>query len=82
MVWKKLLLKWKKKGFAFPVAKLINSKLKEKILYSFKNNNKLIDFIDQKMIYGYLDNHFKNKKNNYKKIWNLYVLNEWINHNL
>lgn len=74
--------KMKKKGFAFPVAKLINSILKDKILHSFKNNNKLTNFIDQKMIYGYLDNHFKNKKNNYKKIWNLYVLNEWINHNL
>ena len=30
----------------------------------------------------YLDDHFRNKKNNYKKIWNLYVLNEWITNNL
>ena len=72
----------KKKGFAFPVAKLINTVLKEKIEKSFKKNNCLDDIIDSKYIYKYLDDHFEYRKNNFKKIWNLYVLNEWINFNL
>ena len=74
--------KMKKKGFSFPVAKLINSVLKDKIINSLKNSNKLINFIDQNIVDIYLDDHFRNKKNNYKKIWNLYVLNEWIANNL
>lgn len=72
----------RKKGFAFPVAKLINTVLKEKIEKSFKKNNCLESIIDSKYIYKYLNDHFEYRKNNFKKIWNLYVLNEWINLNL
>ena len=79
---KKSASQMKKKGFAFPAAKLISSILKEKIKNSFKKNNNLGDIINSKIIDKYLEDHFTNKKNNYKKIWNLYVLNEWINYNL
>tara|TARA_Y100000389_G_scaffold204062_1_gene254766 strand:+ start:16920 stop:18803 length:1884 start_codon:yes stop_codon:yes gene_type:complete len=72
----------KKKGFAFPAAKLINTSLKENIEKSFKKNNCLEDIINPDYIYKYLDDHYNHKKNNFKKIWNLFVLNEWINYNL
>ncbi len=72
----------KKKGFAFPVAKLINTSLKEKIEKSLKSRNHLNQIIDNKKIYNFLNDHFEYKNNNYKKLWNLYVLNEWINYNL
>ena len=72
----------RKKGFAFPVAKLINSSLRERIENSFKKNNCLSEIIESKYIFKYLKDHFEYKKNNFKKIWNLYVLNEWINYNL
>ena len=71
----------KKKGFAFPVAKLINSSLKEEIEKSFKKKNCLEDIINPKYLYECLNDHYNQKKNNFKKIWNLFVLNEWINHN-
>ena len=55
-----------KKGFAFPVAKLINSVLKDKIINSLKNSNKLINFIDQNIVDIYLMIILE-IKNNYKK---------------
>ena len=72
----------KKKGFAFPVAKFINYELKNDILESFNKRNNLSEIIKSDYIQKYLSDHYNKKKNNYKKIWNLFILNEWINYNL
>jgi asparagine synthase (glutamine-hydrolysing) len=73
-----------KKGFTVPMAKWIQSEIKEMVLdiLSQKNISRL-NFIN----YDYLkkvvlEPHLKNKQNNHKKIWNIFVLVNWLNNNV
>ena len=76
--------KKKKTGFTVPMAKWIQSEIKELITDTLNEKNiKKLDFID----YQYLKNevlepHINNVKNNHKKIWNIFVLVNWINLNI
>jgi asparagine synthase (glutamine-hydrolysing) len=73
-----------KKGFTVPMAKWIQSEIKEMVLdiLSQKNISRL-NFIN----YDYLkkvvlEPHLNNKQNNHKKIWNIFVLVNWLNNNV
>ena len=57
--------------------------MREKILDSFNTETNILNnIINKNYINNCLSEHLNNKKNNYKKIWNLFVLNEWIENNL
>jgi len=74
--------KARKKGFTVPMAFWINGSLKEEIMDTMSesevNNFGLIKYGYVKNI---LDNHFSRKENNYKKIYNLFVLFKWLKKN-
>ncbi len=76
------IAKAKKKGFTVPMALWINQYLKDEIKtllsYEFK---KLYKFINFDYFENILNDHFTFKKNNYKKIWSLYVLLKWMKKN-
>ena len=79
----KKITTYKKKGFTIPIARLINTSMREKILDSFNTETNILNnIINKNYINNCLSEHLNNKKNNYKKIWNLFVLNEWIENNL
>ena len=69
-----------KKGFTVPMALWIKKDLKKIILDTLNENTiKKLGFID----YKYLNEtvirpHLENKSNNYKKIWNIFVLVNWL----
>ena len=74
--------KARKKGFTVPMAFWINGSLKEEIMDSLSekeiNNFGLIKYSQVKDI---LNSHFSGKENNYKKIYNLFVLFKWLKKN-
>ena len=78
------IYKKKKTGFTVPMAKWIQSEIKELIIDTLNEKNiKKLNFID----YQYLKNevlepHLNNVKNNHKRIWNIFVLVNWINRNI
>ena len=74
--------KAKKKGFTVPIATWIKGRLKEEFLDTL--NKKEIDnlgFINYDYFSKILNEHLDGKRNNYKKIYNLFILIKWINNN-
>ena len=72
----------KKKGFTVPIAAWINGFLKEEILDTINQKEmKSFDFINYDYIQKLLEEHFQNKRNNYKKIYNLFILFKWLKKN-
>ena len=74
--------KAKKKGFTVPIASWIKNELREEFLDTFNSK----EFKDSEMInFEYfnriLSEHISGSRNNYKKIYNLYVLIKWIQFN-
>ena len=73
-----------KKGFTVPIANWLRTELKDLVLDTL--NSKKIeslnlinnDYLKQNIINPHLDG----KKNNYKKIWNIFVLFKWLNNNV
>ena len=72
----------KKKGFTVPIASWINNELKDEIK-SILNSNEIknLGIINFEYFNQILDEHFRNYRNNYKKIYNMYVLIKWIKKN-
>ena len=72
-----------KKGFTVPMALWIKNDLKSLILDTLNEDTiKKLGFLN----YEYLKNniiepHIKNKSNNYKKIWNIFILVNWLKKN-
>jgi len=74
--------KAKKKGFTVPIASWIKNELKEEFLDILNSKElKNLDIINHKYLSQILNEHLKGKRNNYKKIYNLYVLFKWIKYN-
>jgi len=75
--------KAKKKGFTVPMANWINNELKSLILdtLSEANVNKC-GFLNYNYLYiNIIKPHLEKKSNNHKKIWNTFVLINWLNKN-
>lgn len=68
-----------KKGFGIPLSNWIKFELKNEITYILKSAPK--EIFNQEYIEKILNDHFNNKRNNRKLIWNLYVLIKYININ-
>jgi asparagine synthase (glutamine-hydrolysing) len=68
-----------KKGFGIPLSNWIKFELKNEIIYILKSAPK--EIFNQQYIDQILKDHFSNKRNNRKLIWNLYVLIKYININ-
>ncbi len=76
------IAKAKKKGFTVPIALWINQYLKDEIKILLSDEFKrLYKFINFDYVENILNDHFTLKKNNYKKIWSLYVLLKWMKKN-
>lgn len=74
--------KAKKKGFTVPIALWIKDELKDEIKSLLDDNEiKNIEFINFKYFEQIVEEHIKSYRNNYKKIYNLYVLIKWIKKN-
>lgn len=74
--------KAKKKGFTVPIASWIKGELKEEFLDTLSQseiNN--LGFFNYNFINQILKEHIDGKINNYKKIYNLFVLIKWIKNN-
>ena len=71
----------KKKGFTIPLASWINdimlNDIKDLFGDEFKNS---FTFINYDYFQKVIEEH-TNKKNNYKKIWSLFVLLRWLKNN-
>ncbi|MCL1914250.1 MAG: asparagine synthase (glutamine-hydrolyzing) [Eubacteriaceae bacterium] len=70
---------YKKRKLGFPVP--IRDWLKEDLFYNeikeVFNSSIAHELFDNKKIISLLDNHKNNKEDNYKKIWNIYILLKW-----
>ena len=72
----------KKKGFTIPIALWINKYFKDEIKKLLSNEFKtLFKFINYEYLENIINEHFLNKKNNYKKIWSIYILLKWMKKN-
>ena len=72
----------KKKGFTIPIALWINKYLKDEIKTLLSNEFKtLFKFINYDYLENIINEHFANRKNNYKKIWSIYILLKWMKRN-
>ena len=74
----------KKKGFTVPMAKWIQSELKELIFDIInKENVEKVGFINYNYLVEKIINpHLNNKSNNHKQIWNIFILINWIKNNI
>lgn len=71
--------KKKKLGFPVPLRQWIKEDdLYDEILTTFKSD-KADKFFNQKKIIKLLEDHKKNKKDNYKKVWTIYTFLVWYN---
>jgi len=78
----KYIGKAKKKGFTVPIASWIKNELREEFLNTFNSKEiKNSGIINHKYFDKILSEHFEGSRNNYKKIYNLYVLIKWIQFN-
>ena len=75
--------KSRKKGFTVPMASWINNELKNLILDTLnKENFQKIGFFNYDYFYkNIIVPHVENKSNNHKKIWNVFVLINWLKNN-
>ena len=75
--------KSRKKGFTVPMASWINKELKNLIFDTLnKENFKKTGFLNYDYFYkDIVKPHLENKSNNHKKIWNVFVLINWLNKN-
>ena len=75
--------KYRKKGFTVPMATWIKNELRDMILDILnKNTLKNIGFLDYDYLYNkVIKPHMDNKSNNHKKIWNVFVLVNWLKNN-
>ena len=72
----------KKKGFTVPIAHWINGSLKEEVMDTLSEKEmKNFGFIEYDYIKDILNDHFSGKNNNYKKIYNLFILFSWLKKN-
>lgn len=71
------IAKRNKKGFGIPVAKWINSDLKD-LIYTYVANKKIDDYLDRKLVDQIYRNHIKNKQNNAKVIWAIVMFSAWL----
>ena len=80
---KNATFKSKKKGFTVPMATWIKNELKNLILDTLnKNSLKNIGFLNYEYLYNeVIKPHMDNKSNNHKKIWNVFVLVNWLKNN-
>ncbi len=80
---KNTVFKNKKKGFTVPMAKWIQSELKELILETLKKRNiEKLDFVNYNyLVKKIIEPHLKNNSNNHRQIWNIFILVNWINNN-
>lgn len=78
----KYIGKAKKKGFTVPIASWIKNELKKEFLDTFNSEEiKNSGMINHDYFDKILSEHFEGSRNNYKKIYNLYVLIKWIQYN-
>lgn len=69
--------KRRKKGFPVPIYEWFKTDKYYKIVKEIFNENFVSEFFDVKKINKLLDDHYNNKKNNCRKIWNIYVFLVW-----
>ena len=76
------IAKAKKKGFTIPLALWINKELRNEINDLLGDNYKdIFRFINYDYFKKLISEHFALQKNNYKKIWCLFVLLRWMKNN-
>ena len=74
--------KAKKKGFTVPIASWIRNELKGEFLDTLNSKEiKNLGIINFEYFEKILSEHLDGVRNNYKKIYNLYVLIKWIQYN-
>ncbi len=74
--------KYRKKGFTVPMAFWINGSLKEEIMDTLSEKEiNSFGLIKYNQVKDILNSHFSGKENNYKKIYNLFVLFKWLKKN-
>jgi len=75
--------KSRKKGFTVPMAMWINNELKNFILDTLnKDTIRDTGFLNYEYLYNnVIKPHIDNKSNNHKKIWNVFVLVNWLKNN-
>lgn len=69
--------KRRKKGFPVPIYEWFKTDKYYKIVKEMFNENFVSEFFNVKKINKLLDDHYNNKKNNCRKIWNIYVFLVW-----
>ncbi len=74
---------FRKKGFTVPMAQWIKNELKNLILDTLnKDTLKNVGFLNYDyLIKKVIKPHMENKSNNHKKIWNIFVLINWLKNN-
>ena len=75
--------KSRKKGFTVPMAIWIRNELKNLILDTLsKKTVSNIGFLNFEYLYNrVIEPHMSGKSNNHKKIWNIFVLVNWLKNN-
>ena len=73
-----------KQGFTVPMANWISKELKKMMLETInKDNVKNLEFLNISYILEkIIKPHLNGDQNNYKKIWNIFVLIRWVNNNI
>ena len=69
--------KRRKKGFPVPIIKWFREEKYYNIVKEIFNQDFTKEFFDQKALLKMLDDHYKGKKNNCRKIWTVYVFLIW-----
>ncbi len=69
--------KRRKKGFPVPIYKWFKTDKYYNIVKNIFNEDWTSEFFDNKKINKLLDDHYNGKKNNCRKIWNVYVFLVW-----
>lgn len=69
--------KRRKKGFPVPIIKWFREEKYYNIVKEMFNQDFTSEFFDQKKLLKMLEEHYKGKKNNCRKIWTVYVFLVW-----
>jgi asparagine synthase (glutamine-hydrolysing) len=71
-----------KHGYTIPIAKWMNSDLRDFTNDTLHSNNiKKHNIFNSNIVTSLLSEHQSGKRNNYKKLWPIIVLTNWINNN-
>jgi len=68
----------KKRGFTFPISRWLKSTLRENLCKALSSENRIFELLNYDCVQRLMAEHFSNKRNNYRILFNLFVFSNWM----